>query len=442
MLLIKIEVFSKYSEKEKSMKLNYKRTLLISLAFMSICAFWQLYDTIIPLILQNTFKFGETVTGTVMAMDNVLAIFLLPIFGAYSDRVSTRLGKRTPFILIGTITAVILMLVLPMADLAENRIVFIGALLLLLIAMGSYRSPAVALMPDVTPKPLRSKANAVINLMGAVGGVFSLVMIKVMIKQVDKPNYFPVFLAVAALMVVAVAALVSTVRENKIGIYTEEKEEEEAEKGKETRGSSSKLPKEVMKSLIFILASIFLWFMAYNAVTTAFSRYAVKVWGLKGGSFANCLLIATIAAIISYIPIGAISGKFGRKKTIIGGILLLSASYFAGMLFKEYSGMINLVFAVTGIGWAAINVNSYPMVVEMSKGSDVGKYTGLYYTFSMSAQIITPILSGFLMEHVSYHTLFPYAVIFTLLSLCTMLFVKHGDAIPDKKGSILENFDS
>lgn len=424
------------------MKLNYKRTLLISLAFMSICAFWQLYDTIIPLILQNTFKFGETVTGTVMAMDNVLAIFLLPIFGAYSDRVSTRLGKRTPFILIGTITAVILMLVLPMADLAENRIVFIGALLLLLIAMGSYRSPAVALMPDVTPKPLRSKANAVINLMGAVGGVFSLVMIKVMIKQVDKPNYFPVFLAVAALMVVAVAVLVSTVRENKIGIYTEEKEEEEAGKGKETRGSSSKLPKEVMKSLIFILASIFLWFMAYNAVTTAFSRYAVKVWGLKGGSFANCLLIATIAAIISYIPIGAISGKFGRKKTIIGGILLLSASYFAGMLFKEYSGMINLVFAVTGIGWAAINVNSYPMVVEMSKGSDVGKYTGLYYTFSMSAQIITPILSGFLMEHVSYHTLFPYAVIFTLLSLCTMLFVKHGDAIPDKKGSILENFDS
>lgn len=424
------------------MKLNYKRTLLISLAFMSICAFWQLYDTIIPLILQNTFKFGETVTGTVMAMDNVLAIFLLPVFGAYSDRVSTRLGKRTPFILIGTITAVILMLVLPVADLAENRIVFIGALLLLLIAMGSYRSPAVALMPDVTPKPLRSKANAVINLMGAVGGVFSLVMIKVMIKQVDKPNYFPVFLAVAALMIVAVAVLVSTVRENKIGIYTEEKEEETAEKGKETRGSSSKLPKEVMKSLTFILASIFLWFMAYNAVTTAFSRYAVKVWGLKGGSFANCLLIATIAAIISYIPIGAISGKFGRKKTIIGGILLLSASYFAGMLFKEYSGMINLVFAVTGIGWAAINVNSYPMVVEMSKGSDVGKYTGLYYTFSMSAQIITPILSGFLMEHVSYHTLFPYAVIFTLLSLCTMLFVKHGDAIPDKKGSILENFDS
>ncbi|SHO48374.1 MFS transporter [Anaerocolumna xylanovorans] len=419
------------------MKLNYKRTFLISLAFMSICAFWQLYDTIIPLILQNTFKLGETVTGTVMAMDNVLAIFLLPVFGAYSDRVNTKLGKRTPFILFGTITAVILMMILPIADLEENMIVFVVVLFLLLIAMGSYRSPAVALMPDVTPKPLRSKANAVINLMGAAGGVFSLVMIKILIQQVDKPNYVWVFLSVAVLMLASVMVLVSTVQENKIGIKAE-KEEKENLSGTD----SAKLPKEVQKSLAFILASIFLWFMAYNAVTTAFSRYAVKVWDLKGGSFANCLLIATIAAIFSYMPIGAISGKFGRKKTIIGGILLLSASYFAGMLFREYSSMINVVFAITGIGWAAINVNSYPMVVEMSKGSDVGKYTGLYYTFSMSAQIITPILSGLLLEHVSYYTLFPYAVTFSLLSLCTMLFVKHGDARPEKKESLLENFDS
>lgn len=423
------------------MKLNYKRTFLISLAFLSICAFWQLYDTIIPLILQNTFKLGETLTGTVMAMDNVLAIFLLPAFGAYSDRVNTRMGKRTPFILFGTIAAIILMMILPIADLRENMIVFVAALLLLLIAMGSYRSPAVALMPDVTPKPLRSKANAVINLMGAAGGVFSLVMIKVLIKQTDKPNYIWVFLSVALLMLISVTVLVSTVKENKIGIKADEGEKEELKE--ELNGKDSgKLPREVQKSLAFILASIFLWFMAYNAVTTAFSRYAVKVWHLKGGSFANCLLIATIAAIFSYMPIGIISGKIGRKKTIIIGILLLSASYFTGMLFREYSVMINVVFAVTGIGWAAINVNSYPMVVEMSKGSDVGKYTGLYYTFSMSAQIITPILSGALLEHISYYTLFPYAVVFSLLSLCTMLCVKHGDVKTEKKDSLLESFDS
>ncbi|MGN6714255.1 MFS transporter [Anaerocolumna jejuensis] len=421
------------------MKLNYKRTFLISLAFMSICAFWQLYDTIIPLMLQNTFKLGETVTGTVMALDNVLAIFLLPVFGAYSDKVNTKLGKRTPFILFGTISAVVLMMILPAADMLGNMVLFVTALLLLLVAMGSYRSPAVALMPDVTPKPLRSKANAVINLMGAAGGVFSLVMIKLLVKQVDKPDYIFVFLAVAALMLISVMVLVSRVKENKLAVKSEEEEGEgEEQSGRDT----GKLPKEVQRSLIFILVSIFLWFMAYNAVTTAFSRYAVKVWDLKGGSFANCLLVATIAAIISYIPIGMLSGKFGRKNTIIGGILLLTASYFTGMLFREFSVMIYLVFAVTGIGWAAINVNSYPMVVEMSKGSEVGKYTGLYYTFSMSAQIITPIVSGYLLEHISYYTLFPYAVVFSLLSLCTMLLVKHGDARPEKRSSLLENFDS
>lgn len=456
------------------MKLNYKRTFLISLAFMSICAFWQLYDTIIPLILQNTFKFGETVTGTIMAMDNVLAIFLLPIFGAYSDRVNTRLGKRTPFIILGTITSVILMFLVPLADFLGNLILFMTILFLLLIAMGSYRSPAVALMPDVTPKPLRSKANAVINLMGAAGGVFSLVMIKILIKQVDNPNYFWVFFAVSIFMIVAVAILLCTIRENKVAINTDAEEyeanteviiEEEINKktdiqtvekikvkefrvkGKKGKGITTertdtyKLPKDVQKSLFFLLSSILLWYMAYNAVTTAFSRYAVKVWGLKGGSFADCLLVAMAAAIISYIPIGIISGKFGRKKTIIGGILLMAVSFLGGMFILEYSIFINVVFAVTGIGWAAINVNSYPMVVEMSKGSDVGKYTGLYYTFSMSAQIITPIISGFLMEKVSYHTLFPYAFIFSLLSLCTILFVKHGDVRPEKKESLLENFD-
>ncbi len=419
------------------MKLNYRRTLLISLAFMSICAFWQLYDTIIPLILQNTFHLGETVTGTVMALDNVLAVFLLPVFGAFSDKVDTRIGKRIPFILFGTIGAVILMMILPIADASENLFLFVTILLILLITMGAYRSPAVALMPDVTPKPLRSKANALINLMGAAGGVYSLFMIKKLIKQVEKPDYTQVFLAVAILMVFAVAILVSTIREKKITITTAPQDEEEI-----LEAGTNKLTKEVQRSLIFLLASISLWFMAYNAVTTAFSRYAIKVWGLKGGEFADCLMVATVAAILSYIPIGFLSGKFGRKKMIMAGVILLAASYFAGMLFTEFSPWINVVFAITGIAWAAINVNSYPMVVQMSKGSDVGKYTGLYYTFSMSAQVITPIASGFLLEHVSYQSLFPYAVIFSLFSLCTMIFVKHGDVRPDKKDSLLENFDS
>lgn len=438
------------------MKLNYKRTFLVGLAFLSICAFWQMYDNIVPLILDNTFHMGETVTGTIMALDNVLALILLPLFGSFSDRVNTKLGRRTPFILFGTALAVVVMMLIPLADRKENLVLFLVALGIVLVAMGSYRSPAVALMPDLTPKPLRSKANAVINLMGAVGGVYTLIMIKLLIKGGDRPDYAPIFLSVAAVMVLAVIILVATIRENKLreevqgaeadgatatGSTTTTVTSKSTAATKAGKAAESRMPKEVRKSLIFLLASVVFWFAAYNAVTTAFSRYANHVWGLTGGGFANCLLVATAAAIVSYIPIGAVSSKIGRKKTILIGIGMMTFSYFCGFLFKEYSGAINAVFAVTGIGWAAINVNSYPMVVEMSKNSDVGKYTGLYYTFSMAAQIMTPILSGVFLEHVSYRTLFPYAIVFSVASFCTMLVVRHGDSRPEKKGSVLENFD-
>ena len=421
------------------MKLNYKRTFFIGLAFMSISAFWQLYDNIIPLILKNTFGLGETFTGGIMAIDNVLAIFLLPVFGALSDRTSTRLGKRTPFIIFGTIVAVIFMIIIPIADLNKNFILFFVALGVVLIAMGSYRSPAVALMPDLTPKELRSMGNAVINLMGAVGGIFALAMISFLIPKTGRPNYFNVFLGVALFMVISVIILVFTIKENKLSREIG-KETIEDEKGP-SDDRHQEMPKDVRRSLNFILASIFLWFTAYNAVTTAFSRYAVEVWGLKGGSFANALMVAMAAAIVSFIPVGIISSKIGRKKTIIFGICLISLSYFLGFLFINYSPMINMVFALTGIGWASINVNSYPMVVEMSRSFDVGKYTGIYYTFSMAAQIFTPVFSGFLIEQISYRILFPYAVVFSLLSLCTMLFVKHGDSKPPSKKTNLEHFD-
>ena len=425
------------------MKLNYKRTFFIGLAFMSISAFWQLYDNIIPLILQNTFQLGETLTGGIMAIDNVLALFLLPVFGALSDKVDTRLGKRTPFILGGTILAVIFMIVIPYADNSRNFALFFIALGIVLLAMSTYRSPAVALMPDLTPKPLRSKANAIINLMGAVGGIITLILIKILIPSGHNPNYMGIFMAIAGLMIIAVTILLITIRERKLSKEIEDldgpaiEDDEISNQGK----TKSELPPEVKRSLYFILASIFLWFTAYNAVITAFSRYAVNVWGLEGGGFADALMVATGAAILSYIPIGIISSNIGRKKTIIIGIVMMSISYFSGFWFLEYSPVINIVFAFTGIGWAAINVNSYPMVVEMAQSADIGKYTGLYYTFSMAAQIFTPVFSGFLLEHIGYRTLFPYAFVFSLLSLSTMLFVDHGDSKPENKDSRLEHFD-
>lgn len=425
------------------MRLNYKRTFFVGLAFMSICAFWQMYDNIIPLMLKNTFGLGETVTGVLMALDNVLALFLLPLFGSLSDRINTPLGKRTPFIIAGTLAAVVAMSYLPMANKAASLTLFLVFLGIVLVAMGSYRSPAVALMPDLTPKPLRSKANAVINLMGAVGGVYTLIMIKLLVKE--GTSYREVFLSVSAIMVIAVILLVITVREKKLIASVDleagamHKPEEQEPYGGVDKGE--RMPREVRKSFILLLASIFLWFTAYNAVTTAYSRYVEQVWRLEEGGFADSLLVATIAAILSYIPIGIIASIVGRKKTILAGILLMTASYLCGALFVEYSFWINVVFAFTGIGWAAINVNSYPMVVEMCKGSDIGKYTGLYYTFSMSAQILTPIASGALLEHVSYRTLFPYAVVFSIASLCTMLFVMHGDSRPMRKKDMVDNFD-
>lgn len=456
-------------------KLNYKRTFLIGLAFLSICSFWQMYDNIIPLILQNTYHLGETMTGAVMALDNVLAIFLLPVFGTLSDKVHTKLGRRMPFIVAGTILAVIFMMLLPMIDNAEkarwstgesfsNQVIFLAVLFFTLVSMGLYRSPAVALMPDVTPNHLRSRANAVINLMGAVGGVYALIMIKVLVGKGETPDYLPLFASIAAVMAIAVGILVITIRENKLreevekaeAVNTEKVEEKaiaegveaageiEAVADMEQSGATGKvkgMPKEVKRSMYFMLASIFLWFTAYNAVTTAFSRYTKVVWKMEGGSFANCLMVATVAAILSYIPIGNISAKIGRKKTIMGGVLLMAACYGSAIFAREYHPVVNVAFALIGVAWAAINVNSYPMIVAMSSGSDVGKFTGTYYTFSMAAQILTPVLSGFLLENVSYNTLFPYALFFSLMAFLTMTQVRHGDVKPKKKESILENFD-
>ncbi|NLC03444.1 MAG: SLC45 family MFS transporter [Tissierellia bacterium] len=423
------------------MKLNTKRTILIGLAFMSIASFWQMYDSIIPLILQNTFGLKETVTGSIMAIDNVLALFMLPLFGALSDRVSTRIGKRTPFILGGTFMAVVFMLLIPISAQRNNFVLFFVSLGIVLIAMSTYRSPAVALMPDLTPKPLRSKANAIINLMGAVGAIFTLLMISILIPKVENPSYMNVFIAVSALMIVAVTVLFFTIKENKLLKEVEEdKDGHFQDSPEEIKRESEPMSPEVKRSLYFLLTSVFLWFTAYNAITTAFSRYATKVWGMQGGGFANALMVATGAAILSYIPIGIISSKIGRKKTIIIGITMMSISYFFGFLFKEYSPWINVIFAFTGIGWASISVNSYPMVVEMSRSSDVGRYTGFYYTASMAAQVFTPIASGFLLD-INYRTLFPYSVVFSLLSLTTMMFVRHGDSKPIKKKSSLEHFD-
>ena len=427
------------------MKLDYKRTVLIGFAFLSISAFWQMYDNIIPLILKYFFNIGDTLSGGIMALDNIFALFMLPIFGALSDKVSTNRGKRTPFIFVGTILAVIFMIFLPIAANMRNMALFIVMLLLTLIAMSTYRSPAVSLMPDVTPKPLRSKGNAIINLMGAVGIilVLGLTMVLSGSKDNNTPNYIYLFLAVAVIMVLALVILLTKVDENRfvserIALEKEFGIEDEVE---DDGSGDAKLPADVKRSLIFLLLSVAFWFMAYNGVTTAFSKYATEMWGMGGGSYAGAMMVASIGALIAFVPVGIISSKLGRKKVILFGVILLALSWFVAFMFKSPNAGIYVVFVLVGIAWASINVNSYPMVVEMCKGSDIGKFTGYYYTFSMAAQVFTPILSGFFLEHVGYWTLFPYATIFSVVAFVTMLQVKHGDSKPEAPKKGVEAFE-
>ena len=280
------------------MKLNVRRTVLMGFAFFSICAFWQMYNNVIPLMLTNTFHMNETLSGVIMAADNVLALFLLPLFGGLSDKCNHPWGRRMPFVIFGTAAAVLLMLALPVIDNAYARAAsatlltaFVVVLMAVLVAMGTYRSPAVALMPDLTPKPLRSQGNAIINLMGAVGGILYLAIAAVLYSTsrtegLDHVNYLPLFAIVAGIMVVSVAIVFLTIREPEVAAEVAAYEAEHPEENLvEDDGSGNEvLPAAVKKSLAFLLVSIALWFIGYNAMETWFTTYAAAEWDMSLGS--------------------------------------------------------------------------------------------------------------------------------------------------------------
>lgn len=466
------------------MKLNYKRTLLVGMAFFLISAFWQAYDAIIPLILTNHFGLPQTASGAVMSIDNVLAVFMLPIFGAISDKVNTKWGKRTPFILVGTVVAVVAFVALTFIDnyqlmlvnsfdfmpdtselqdpetlawLAERAwsltmenplplVGFIATLLVVLIAMATFRSPAVALMPDVTIKPLRSKANAIINLTGTAGGILVLALgIVFATSKKLYMSYTGYVIAVVAIMLTGLVIFLLCVKEKK---WASEMEEESNRLGIDAVASEgetvtkSKLSRPELCSLLLILASVALWYIGYNSITSKYSVYATNILGFD---YNLTLIIAQAAAIVSYIPVGIISSKVGRRKTILFGVAILATAFFAGHFITPDipSAIMYPIFIFAGIGWASINVNSFPMVVELARGGDVGKYTGYYYTASMAAQIVAPILSGLLYDLIGMRKVFfLFGAAFVVFSFITMFFVRHGDSKPIEKKSVLESLDA
>lgn len=505
------------------MKLNYKRIILVGFAFFLIQAFWQAYDNTIPMILTNKFGMSQAWSGAIMALDNVLALFMLPLFGAISDKHHSKWGRRTPFIVVGTLIAAVMLIALSFVDNAQlhhisdvaaiddpaaletiydreadetlltpggqkfvlsrqftkeeftqirsqitvdgaavtnpdytnyvmparqacawdatakspvTLVFFIALLLVILVSMAVFRSPAVALMPDVTLKPLRSKANAVINLMGSAGGILVLVLGMVFATSAVRNSlmsYTGYFAVIAAIMLAALVVFMLTVRENE---WAAEMQQQSVELGLEDKEEAAtgerKLSVDEVKSLIFLLLSIVLWFFGYNAVTSKYSVYASNI---LHKDYNLTLIIAQAAAIISYLPVGFIASRAGRKKTILAGVVMLTAAFTTASFMSAESPtmLMNAMFALAGIAWATINVNSFPMVVEMCSGGNVGKYTGFYYTASMAAQVATPMLSGLLMDRMGMHVLFPYAAVFTALAFVTMLFVRHGDSKPEAK---------
>ena len=465
------------------MKLNYKRTLLVGMAFFLISAFWQAYDAIIPLILTNHFGLPQTASGAVMSIDNVLAVFLLPVFGAISDKVNTKAGKRTPFILVGTLVAIVAFIGLTFIDnyqlarmelfsfmpsedalkdaatrawmsermwelTLENPLPlvgFIATLLVVLVAMATFRSPAVALMPDVTVKPLRSKANAIINLTGTAGGILVLVlgMVFATSKNLYR-SYTGYVVAVTCIMLVGLIIFLLCVKERKWSAEMEEETRRLALENPSVRGTDTddrKLSRPELISLLLILASVALWYIGYNSITSKYSVYATNILGFD---YNLTLIIAQAAAIVAYIPVGIISSRVGRRKTILAGIIILATAFFFGNFITPDipSAIMYPIFILAGIGWASINVNSFPMVVELARGGDVGKYTGYYYTASMAAQIVAPILSGILYDLVGMrYVFFAFGTVFVALSFVTMFLVKHGDAKVPKSGSVLERLD-
>ena len=487
------------------MKLNYQRTILIGLAFLSVQMFWGFYEAIISKMLVDSFGLNPFWSNFVMTFDNLLGLFLLPFFGTLSDRSTSKQGKRTPFITIGISIAAVFIVGVAVVDFYQQSavvdagilailqtgdqysfavsselkdtivdiatlnqrtfevigdvvyfsskldasfvrytlvfqqvtlisplylILYIVTLFVALISMSFYRTPAVSLMPDVTPKPFRSVANAIVNLMGVLGTIVATLIISVATQEFNP--YIQAFIMLSLTLVAILILFRFFVKEvawvkDMHRVSIEKGYETEAEEQDRKDNVVSPLKKEYQLSFWLIMISVFLWFFSFNAVTTKFTDYASNVLELT--NYVLPITVAQVAALIGFLPLAALANKIGRRKTVLLGIVMLASGTLVGsFLTKDTAWIVYLIMPIAGLGFAAINVNSYPMIVEMSSGGNIGKYTGYYYTASMAAQIFTPLLSGALMTVFGLGLLFPYATFFALASFFTMYFVRHGEA--------------
>lgn len=543
------------------MKLDYKKTIKVGLAFAVIMVFWTAYDYVIPLLLENTYGLSNMMRGLIMGLDNLLSLFLLPLFGKISDKSTSKYGRRTPFIVIGTVISAILIIFVPVASNSQLKeatalreritdttvegytytdhngvtydaeslysmlyregeknsdycdrsyfkgteaeyleialnpyelnedgeleytdeynmyvktginsfasdqinetitkkepaslIIYMTILLIVLIAMATFRSPAVALMPDVTPKPLRSQANAMINLVGGVGGAIAFLIYTITL-LINPTGYIAIFVAVGAAMIILLALFLWLVNEKKLvkecedlcaeyGISNDDEDDVPA-KSEDNQELLTADPQKAKKSrfisLMLILASIFMWFMGYNAISSNLSIYVTKTLGLSSGIGGIISGVSMGISAVAFIPVGVLATKIGRRKSIMLGWALAILSFiliffFAGSPSSYAMYLFTVFYLIAGFGLIIANVNTFPMVVELSTSDTVGKYTGYYYAATMSAQAITPFIAGAIMDAWGTKYLFLYSTICVVIAVALMFFVKHGDskAIPPK----------
>lgn len=393
-------------------KLNYKNTFLLGFGFFCISIVWPLYNAFVPVFISKYIS-SAMLIGFVMTFDNIAAITLQPFFGALSDRTNTKRGRRMPYLMVGIPLSAMFFTVIPFEF---SFITLIAAAMGFNIMMSVYRAPTVALMPDLTPSIHRSKANGIINLMGGIGAAMALVVGPILY---DMNRIYP-FAAAAGMMLIALFILIKTIKEPEKPAIDDEK-----------RTGIVKAFYEVIrdkdKSALLLLIAIFLWFIAYQGVEAMFSLYGLNYLGIGESTSARLLSVFSIAFLLFAIPSGLIATKIGRRKTIMVGIIGLLCVFMIITFFRNIT-YIAILLGVGGIFWAFININSYPMVVEMTTDNKIGAYTGLYYFFSALAAITAPPLLGLIIDYVGYGSLFIICVSFLLLAFITMMFVKKGES--------------
>lgn len=420
------------------MRLNYKKTFLIGFGFFASSLAWSIYNSFVPLMLEERFLASTALIGFIMTIDNIFGVVFQPLFGQFSDRTRTRFGKRMPYIITGIPTCALAFIFIPRM---QTLFAMMAVIIFFNLIMSFWRSPVVALMPDLTPSPLRSKANGIINLMGGVGSIIAFFVGGLLARA---GGYNLPFLMGSIVMVAALLILFIFIKEpdnrrlarqleqfSDYGRQTQEDPEPEPDSIRakaELTASERPLAKAEKVSLFSLLLAIFFWFCGYNAVETFFTLYATRQLGVDPGAAAMTLTLFSLALVAFALPAGILAGKFGRKKMISIGLVGMIAA-FTPMLFVENLLLLRLLLLLGGLCWACININSLPMVVELASSDRIGSFTGYYYFFSFSAAIVSPTLFGWIRDLTQdYSTLFTYSIISFALALVCMQLVRHGEA--------------